>query len=115
MSKHTPRTYIEHPAHDTGDKRICPHTGREFSYCWSDSGHFGDCDQCVPGGPTVAERLSKLNAERQTDAHAKFIQHDAHCTQCGQASRWGPSWKLHMCPEGLALFAAIEKAERSAG
>ena len=44
--------------------------------------------------------------ERAANAHVDFIHHDVHCQICSDASRYGARWKDHVCPTGLALFAA---------
>lgn len=48
--------------------------------------------------------------DKSIEAHATFIEHDAHCRTCSQASRYGPAWKRYMCPEGLRLYEIADRA-----
>lgn len=53
-----------HPSGQTGNKRICPVTGKVFKWSWSKKAVFDVCDQC-DNGELPPATLHKLDQQRK--------------------------------------------------
>lgn len=63
---------MRHPVENTGEKRVCPVTGKQFHECWTNNllrpwTEFNECDSCAPHRETIPETLRRLNDERTND------------------------------------------------
>lgn len=61
-----------HPNDAVGQERVCPVTGQQFKWCWTNNllepwESFNECDQC---GQSPAQTLHELNEKAKRESEA---------------------------------------------